>query len=148
MRLNACKPTTDLSLPTKWETVKRNRSPCLKRCWLSQTHGTRKFGHSHRGITARLNAVTARIMSTFMLIISFIHARIFKNSWPFISAAITISLCVLSTGALRNRSYLLFQICNTSLTNLHEKWELLPKKARFWQRNFEKNADSSKTGCY
>ena len=30
--------------------------------------------------------------STFMLLTSFTHSRIFKNSWPFISATITISL--------------------------------------------------------
>ena len=57
--------------------------------------------------------------STFMLLTSFTHSRIFKNSWPFISATITISLCVLLTGALLNRSYLLSPLCNTSLSNLH-----------------------------
>ena len=33
--------------------------------------------------------------STFMLLTSFTHSRIFKNSWPFISATITISLLLL-----------------------------------------------------
>ena len=51
--------------------------------------------------------------------IAFIALRISKPSLLSENGLTTISPCVLSPGAPRNRSYLLFPICNTSLTNLH-----------------------------
>ena len=42
-----------------------------------------------------------------------------KSNSLFANVNTTISLCVLSIGAPRNRFFFLSQICNTSLTNLH-----------------------------
>ena len=57
-------------------------------------------------------------MKNSMPPIAFIALRISKPSLLSENGLTTISPCVLSPGAPRNRSYLLFPICNTSLTNL------------------------------
>ena len=51
--------------------------------------------------------------------------KILKSNWPYGKESITISLCVLLTGSLQNRFYLLSLICNTSLTNLQVRRVLL-----------------------
>ena len=52
-------------------------------------------------------------------LIASIPLTISEINSPFASALTTISLCVLSTGALPSRSYSLSIMCNTSLTNPH-----------------------------
>ena len=54
-----------------------------------------------------------------MLLTDSILFKISKSNLPYGKEPITISLCVLSTGSLLNKSYLVSLMCNTSLTNLH-----------------------------
>ena len=64
-------------------------------------------------------AVVAKTMKSFMLYTSSTPLMTSKSNLPDANANITISLCVLLTGSLPNRSYSLSPMYNTSLTNLH-----------------------------
>ena len=86
----------------------------------------KKLGIRHKLIrpyTPRHNGKVERshlkITKSFMLLTVSIALMISKPSLLSVNGLTTISPCVLSLGALLNRSYSLSLICNTSLTNLH-----------------------------
>ena len=94
-------------------------SHCLKQLWRSWESSTSSFGHIRQDITERSNGAIEKTMNTSMLPTSSFRSRTTRINLRFGTVSIISFPCVRLIGNLLNRSYLLFLMCNTSLTNLH-----------------------------
>ena len=86
-----------------------------KKAEKSAAKGAAKTGDKAGAKTAS----TAKTTKNSMPLIDSTLLRILAGSLPSVSEPTTIFPCVLSIGALPNRSYPHSQMCNTSLTNQH-----------------------------
>ena len=82
--------------------------------------------------TIRLNAVTAKIMQNSMLPTAFIALKISKPSLLSGNGLAASSPCTRSPVTPLSRSYLLFPMCHTALTNLQRRkiFLCLPRRTR------------------
>lgn len=117
MRLSVYKQTTALNLPTLCSQKVWQSRHYLKRSWRSSASGISGSRSLLPVITGRSNVLTEKIMSISMRHTNSIPLKISKSNLPFGRGNTTISPCVLCIGRLPFRSFLLFPMCNASLTN-------------------------------